>query len=159
MNKFRSILFVGMFCYVVVERYCQMSSIIDFSQWRLICWTCCLLILFHYAYEYRSRKEIHHEQLYRLTTNLIQTEATFHRVSRELKRARSKSRSRSRSIRARRQTDKVSSPRKILYIHSDQHTSVFSLVVQDSPQMENNPEENKENIIKQVFLSKMNLNQ
>ncbi len=77
----------------------------------MICWTCCLLILLRTAYKYQSRREIHNEQLYRISTNLIQTEATFHRVSRELKRARSKSRSRSRSIRSRPREEKLTSPR------------------------------------------------
>jgi hypothetical protein len=77
----------------------------------LICWTCSLLILIRFAYKYQSRTEIHNEQLCRITTNLIQTEATFHRVSRELKRARSKSRSRSRSIRSRQRETKITSPR------------------------------------------------
>ncbi len=77
----------------------------------MICWICCLLILIRFAFKYQSRKEIHNEQLYRINTNLIQTEATFHRVSRELKRARSKSRSRSRSIRLRRREEKLTSPR------------------------------------------------
>lgn len=86
---------------------------INFYHWRVICWTCCLLVLIHFAYKYQSRKEIHHEQLSRLNLNLIQTEATFHRVSRELKRARSKSRSRSRSrsVRSRyRETKLITSP-------------------------------------------------
>lgn len=78
----------------------------------MICWICCLLILLRVAYKYQSRKEIHNEKLCRITTNLIQTEATFHRVSRELKRARSRSRSRSRSIRLRRREEKINSPRK-----------------------------------------------
>ncbi|CAF4171349.1 unnamed protein product, partial [Rotaria sordida] len=65
-----------MFIYVLLERYYQMSSIINFYQWHLICWTCCLLILIHFAYKYQSRKEIHNEQLCRLNNNLIQTEAT-----------------------------------------------------------------------------------
>ncbi|CAF0783780.1 unnamed protein product [Adineta steineri] len=121
-NQARSILFSGMFIYVLLERYCQMSSIINFYQWRLICWSCCLLILIHFAYKYQSRTEIHNERLYRITTNLIQTEATFHRVSRELKRARSKSRSRSRSIRSRQRHAKIVSPLihdKIEVIHHD----------------------------------------
>ena len=95
-NRARSLLFSGMFIYVLLERS---SENINYNQWRLICWICCLLILLRYAYKYQSRKEIHNEQLCRITANLVQTEATFHRVSRELKRARSKSRSRSRSIR------------------------------------------------------------
>ncbi|CAF2874835.1 unnamed protein product [Rotaria sp. Silwood2] len=105
-NRARSFLFCGMFIYVLIERYYQMSSIINSYQWRSISWTCCLLILIHFAYKYQSRKEIHNEQLCRLNDNLIQTEATFHRVSRELKRARSKSRSRSRSIRLRQRENK-----------------------------------------------------
>ncbi len=84
---------------------------INFYQWRLVCWTCCLLILIRTAYKYQSQREIHNEQLCRITANLIQTEVTFHRVSRELKRARSKSRSRSRSIRTRRREEKLTSPR------------------------------------------------
>ncbi|CAF2151200.1 unnamed protein product [Rotaria magnacalcarata] len=109
-NRARSFLFCGMFIYGLLERYQQMSSIINFYQWRLICWTCFLLTLIHFAYKYQSRKEIHNEQLCRLNLNLIQTEATFHRVSRQLKRARSKSRSRSRSIRLRQREDRHTSP-------------------------------------------------
>ncbi|CAF4505942.1 unnamed protein product [Rotaria sp. Silwood1] len=109
-NRARSFLFCGMFIYVLLERYYQMSSIFNFYQWRLICWSCCLAVLIHFAYKYQSRKEIHNEQLCRLSDNLIQTEATFHRVSRELKRARSKSRSRSRSIRLRQREDKSIPP-------------------------------------------------
>ncbi|CAF3303283.1 unnamed protein product [Rotaria sp. Silwood2] len=56
--------------------------------------------------KYENRKEIHKEQLCHLNDNLIQTEATFHRVSRELKQARSKSRSRSRSILLRQRENK-----------------------------------------------------
>ena len=109
--SFRSILFTSMLIYVILERYYQMSSI-NFYQWRCVSWICCLLILVYYAYKYRSRKEIHHEQLNRITASLIETEATFHRVSRELKRARSKSRSRSRSIRSRRREEQqLKSPR------------------------------------------------
>ncbi|CAF4767667.1 unnamed protein product, partial [Rotaria socialis] len=100
-----------MFIYGLLERYQQMSSIINFYQWRLICWACFLSILIHFAYKYQSRKEIHNEQLCRLNLNLIQTEATFHRVSRQLKRARSKSRSRSRSIRLRQREARHTSPR------------------------------------------------
>jgi hypothetical protein len=103
-----------MFIYVLLERS---SGNINYNQWRLICWICCLLILLRYAYKYQSRKEIHNEQLYRITANLVQTEATFHRVSRELKRARSKSRSRSRSVRLRRQQEeKLASPRISQYL-------------------------------------------
>ncbi|CAF0834528.1 unnamed protein product [Rotaria sp. Silwood1] len=109
-NRARSFLFCGMFIYVLLERYYQMSSIFNFYQWRLIYWSCCLVVLIHFAYKYQSRKEIHNEQLCRLSDNLIQTEATFHRVSRELKRARSKSRSRSRSIRLRQREDKSIPP-------------------------------------------------
>ncbi|CAF0901587.1 unnamed protein product [Adineta ricciae] len=109
-NRARSMLFSGMFLYVLLERYLQMSTIINFYQWRLICWTCCLLVLIRFAYKYQSRTEIHHEQLHRISTNLMQTEATFHRVSRELKRARSRSRSRSRSIRARQRQTQLPSP-------------------------------------------------
>ncbi|CAF3194609.1 unnamed protein product [Rotaria sp. Silwood2] len=49
---------------------------------------------------------MHKEQFCHLNDNLIQTEATFHRVSRELKQARSKSRSRSRSILLRQRENK-----------------------------------------------------
>ncbi|UJR28083.1 hypothetical protein I4U23_009339 [Adineta vaga] len=109
-NRARSLLFSGMFLYIFLERYFQMSTIINFYQWRLICWTCCLVILIRFAFKYQSRTEVHNEQLYRITTNLIQTEATFHRVSRELKRARSRSRSRSRSIRSRQYRTKLTFP-------------------------------------------------
>ncbi|CAF1479196.1 unnamed protein product [Rotaria sordida] len=69
-----------MFIYVLLERYYQMSSIINFYQWRLICWTCYLLIPIHFAYKYQSRKEIYNEQLCRINNNLIQAEATFHLI-------------------------------------------------------------------------------
>ncbi|CAF3861331.1 unnamed protein product [Rotaria sp. Silwood1] len=92
------------------HEYDLLKQIFNFYQWRLICWSCCLAVLIHFAYKYQSRKEIHNEQLCRLSDNLIQTEATFHRVSRELKRARSKSRSRSRSIRLRQREDKSIPP-------------------------------------------------
>lgn len=74
----------------------------NFYQWRLTCWICCFAILIRFAVKYQSRAEINNEQLNRITADLLQTEATFHRVSRELHRARSKSRSRSRSVRSRR---------------------------------------------------------
>ena len=64
---------------------------------------------------YQSRAKVDHEQLERITADLIQTEATFARVSRELHRARSRSRSRSRSAqsrRAQRTQEKVLSPCK-----------------------------------------------
>ena len=89
---------------------------INFYQWRCTWWCGCVFLLLRYAYQYQSRKKIDHEQLSQITANLIQTEATFHRVSRELKRARSKSRSRSRSIRAKRQAEKLASPRKSPHI-------------------------------------------
>lgn len=86
-------------------------------QWRLLCWTCCLIVLIRCAMKYQSRAKIDHEQLSKITADLIQTEATFARVSRELyrARARSKSRSRSRSARSRRATktqETCVSPRK-----------------------------------------------
>ncbi|CAF3677177.1 unnamed protein product [Rotaria sordida] len=131
-NRARSFLFCGMFIYVLLERYYQMSSIINFYQWRLICWTCCLLILIHFAYKYQSRKEIHNEQLCRLNNNLIQTEATFHRVSRELERARSKSRSRSRSC------------SRSIRLRQRENKNIFPLIQDKTQFIDHN--ENKENI-------------
>lgn len=105
-----------------------------------------MFVLLRYAFKYQSRKEIDHQQLSQITANLIQTEETFHRVSRELKRARSKSRSRSRSIRAKRQVEKLASPRipSPILLLSLSDSSLFHLVIQDSQPIIH-PDENKEN--------------
>jgi hypothetical protein len=114
---------------------------------------------------YRSRAEIDHAQLTRITANLVQTEANFYRVSRELQRARSKSRSRSRSTRSRRQqtqvNEKLVSPRKhVRNIVNMNSTTIFDMLMFDlvvrntsnKRQLSIHDDENKENV-PQVGLS------
>ena len=124
---------------------------INFYQWRSACWTCCLVTLVRYAYTYQSRAKLNHDQLSRITAELIQTEATFDRVSRELKRARSRSRSRSRSVRTRRREEKITSPRR-KHAPLALHCLYFSPVVIDLPQKQcpsrsnDDDNHNKENV-------------